>query len=106
MRAGDVPLYGAASAGQMGAAGLITRAGAATVQGELGSAKNPVYMMQVPLRLRTLHPKYLSLEKIKDQGAVRRISLRVLTYSLFHEFPCAVSFLGKAGSNALCQLGA
>ncbi|KAK9909143.1 hypothetical protein WJX75_007825 [Coccomyxa subellipsoidea] len=46
MRAGDVPLYGAASAGQMGAAGLITRAGAATVQGELGSAKNPVYMMQ------------------------------------------------------------
>jgi hypothetical protein len=64
MRAGDVPLYGAASAGQMGAAGLITRAGAATVQGELGSAKNPVYMMQVPLRLRTLHPKYLSR---KDQ---------------------------------------
>ncbi|EIE25196.1 ATP-dependent metallopeptidase Hfl [Coccomyxa subellipsoidea C-169] len=46
MRAGDAPLYGAAGGGQVGAAGLITRAGAASVQGELGSVKNPVYMMQ------------------------------------------------------------
>lgn len=59
MRAGDGPLYGAASAGQMGAAGLVTRAGAAGAQSELGTAKNPVYMMQVH------HPFLLHQEELQ-----------------------------------------
>jgi len=47
MRAGDAPAFGAAAAANSGAAGLVTGAGAAASQGELGSARNPVYMMQV-----------------------------------------------------------
>ena len=46
MRASEAPLYGAA--GNTGAAGLVTGAGVAAAQNELGSARNPVYMMQVP----------------------------------------------------------
>lgn len=47
MRAGTAPAFGAAAAANSGAAGLVTGAGAAALQGELGSARNPVYMMQV-----------------------------------------------------------
>ncbi|BDA41445.1 ATP-dependent zinc metalloprotease FTSH 4, mitochondrial [Coccomyxa sp. Obi] len=44
MRTSDAPLYGAA--GNTGVAGLVTGAGVAAAQDELGTARNPVYMMQ------------------------------------------------------------